>query len=166
MSWSPGLSPTAFLDTNVPIYASGAASPHKGPCAEVLDLASAYPRNFVTSVEVLQELLHRFSAAGRWPVGRYVLARFVALMRGRTEPVYPADLDVAIALTELDTPAGARDLVHAAVMRRIGVELIVSADRGFDRIPDVTRLDPLDVDGWRDSLLAADVDDGPAPPLR
>ena len=163
MSWSPGLSPTAFLDTNVPIYASGAASPHKGPCAEVLGLASAHPRNFVTSVEVLQELLHRFSAPRRWPVGRYVLARFVALMRGRTEPVYPEDLDVATELADLETRAGARDLVHAAVMRRMGVELIVSADRGFDQIPGVTRLDPLDVELWRDSLLAPDGDNGAAP---
>ena len=99
-------------------------------------------------------------------MGRYVLARFVTLMRGRTEPVYPQDLDVAIELANLDTRAGARDLVHVAVMRRVGVELIVSADRGFDQIPDVTRLDPLDVDEWRDSLLNPDGDNGaaPAPP--
>ena len=162
MSWSPGLSPTAFLDTNVPIYAAGAANPHKLPCAEILGLASSYPRNFVTSVEVLQELLHRFSARDRWPVGRYVLARFVSLMRGRTEPVYPEDLDLATELVDLDTRAGARDLVHAAVMRRVGVELIISADRGFDRIPGVTRLDPLDIDGWRDSLVVSEGGNGAA----
>ena len=160
------MSPTAFLDTNIPIYAAGAASPHKRPCAEVLELASTYPWSFVTSVEVLQELLHRFSARGRWPVGRYVLARFVTLMRGRTEPVYPEDLDVAIELAGLDTRAGARDLVHVAVMRRLGIAHVVSADRDFDGIPGATRLDPMDVDEWRDSLLAPDGDNGAAPSPR
>ena len=163
MSWNPGLSPTAFLDTNVPIYASGAASPHKRPCSEVLDLASIYPANFVTNVEVLQELLHRFSTRGRWQVGRYVLARFVALMRGRTEPVYPEDLDEAIELAALDTGAGARDLIHAAVMRRLEVDLIVSADQEFDRVPGITRLDPLDIDAWRDSVVTVDGGNGAAP---
>ena len=156
------MSPTAFLDTNVPIYAVGTAHPQKEPCIEVLDLAADHPRSFVTNVEVLQELLHRFTAPGRWPTGRYALARFVALMRGRTEPVYPADIDYAIELADRNIRAAARDLIHAAVMRRIGVELIVSADRQFDGVPGVTRLDPLDVGEWRDSVVAAEGGDGVA----
>ena len=48
----------------------------------------------------------------------------------------------------------ARDLVHAAVMRRLGANRIVSVDADFDRLPDVTRLDPADLDLWADSILA------------
>jgi predicted nucleic acid-binding protein len=43
----------------------------------------------------------------------------------------------------------ARDLLHAAVMTRIGADQIVSADRGFDRLPDLTRLDPAELVDWR-----------------
>ena len=157
------MSPTAFLDTNVPIYAAGAAHPQKRPCIEVLDLASDHPRNFVTSVEVLQELLHRFSTPRRWPAGRYTLARFVALMRGRTEPVYAEDVDFAIELADRAIRASARDLIHVAVMRRLGVERVVSADREFDGIPGVIRLDPVDIDEWRDSVLATEGGNGAAP---
>ena len=157
------MSPTAFLDANVPIYAAGRAHPQKRPCIEVLDLASDHPRNFVTSVEVLQELLHRFSTPRRWPAGRYTLARFVALMRGRTEPVYAEDVDLAIELADRAIRASARDLIHLAVMRRLGVERVVSADREFDGVPGVIRLDPVDIDEWRDSVLATEGGNGAAP---
>ena len=42
-------------------------------------------------------------------------------------------------------------------MRRLGVERVVSADREFDGVPGVIRLDPVDIDEWRDSVLATEV---------
>jgi predicted nucleic acid-binding protein len=33
--------------------------------------------------------------------------------------------------------------VHIAVMRQHGINQVFSADRHFDSIPDITRLDPL-----------------------
>jgi hypothetical protein len=39
-------------------------------------------------------------------------------------------------------------------MSRLGVRSIVSADAGFDRLPEVERLDPMDVGVWRDELAS------------
>ena len=54
-------------------------------------------------------------------------------------------------------PRLARDLVHAAVMRRLDADRIVSTDTDFDRLPDMVRLDPADVGDWGDSVLAREV---------
>ncbi len=164
MSWSHGLSPTAFLDTNVPLYAAGASHPQREPCVEVLRLAARYPWNFVTNAEVLQEVLHHYRATRRWSsVGRPVFARFATLMVGRTEPIYEEDARLAAELADSGLRGSTRDLIHVAVMRRLGVERVISADRDFDGIPGVVRLDPMDVDDWRDSVLAPERDNGAAP---
>ena len=54
------MSPAAFIDANVPIYASGREHPNKEPCARILMMAAEHPLSFVTDVEVLQELVHRY----------------------------------------------------------------------------------------------------------
>ena len=158
------MSPTAFLDANVPIYAAGAPHPHREPCIEILDLAYLHPQSFVTNAEVLQELIHRYRSRREWSsIGSPVFASFAALMGGRIEAVYAQDARVAAELADRDVRASARDLIHAATMRRIGIELIVSADKQFDGVPGVTRLDPLDVDAWRDSVVGDESGSGAAP---
>ena len=52
----------------------------------------------------------------------------------------------------------ARDLVHTAVMQRLGVERIVSADTDFDRLERIDRLDPASIEEWQGSILAAEED--------
>ena len=52
----------------------------------------------------------------------------------------------------------ARDLVHAAVMQRLGVSRIISADTDFDRLEGIDRLDPIRIEEWEDSILSANED--------
>ena len=137
------MSPVAFIDANVPIYAAGRDHPYKTPCAEILGLVAESPRSFVTDAEVLQELVHRYLAQERWTLGREVLRSFALVMRDRIEPVYAGDILVAGALADRHPAVSSRDLVHAAVMVRLGVEQVVSADTDFDQLPGITRLDPL-----------------------
>lgn len=59
-----------FLDANVPIYAAGRPHALKEPCVEVLTRVAERPQAFITDAEVLQELLHRYLALGRWPQDR------------------------------------------------------------------------------------------------
>ena len=150
------MSQVAFIDSNVPIYASGRPHRYKEPCFQVVMMVVESPRSFVTSVEVLQELLHRYIASRRWTFGREVLKGFAEVMRDRIEPVYEQDLRIAADLADRHPGISARDFVHAAVMRRLGTDLIISADSGFDRLPGLTRLDPVDVGRWGDSVLALD----------
>ena len=146
------MSPAAFIDANVPVYASGRPHPKKRPCARVLMMAAESPSSFVTSAEVLQEIVHLYTASGRWASGREVLRGFADVMHGRIEPVHGEDILAAARLADLHTGVSARDLVHAAVMQRLGIESIVSADRGFDRLPGLIRLEPERVGEWATTL--------------
>ena len=148
------MSPAAFIDTNVPIYAAGRAHPLKGSCAQLLTLAAEYPYAFVTDAEVLQELLHRYLALRLWPQGREVLRGFSILMQDRVETVQAIDVEYAAGLADDYEELGGRDLLHAAVMQRLGVHRIISADKGFDRLHQVERLDPAHLANWRDSVLS------------
>ena len=58
-------------------------------------------------------------------------------------PVTMADLVRARSLSRAYPDVSARDLIHAAVMLNHGLTVIVSADRHFDQIAEVSRLDPL-----------------------
>ena len=141
-----------FLDTNVPIYAAGRQHPLKEPCSRVLALVAESPQEFVTDAEVLQELLDRYLALRLWPMGGQVFAWFADLMRERVEPIYSTDVENAASLADGYPDLGARDLLHAAVMGRLGVSRIVSADSGFGRLGEVERLDPEKVESWAADL--------------
>ena len=148
------MSPAAFLDTNVPIYASGQAHEQKAPCLRIMGMAADHPRAFITDVEVLQELMHRYLALRRWTLGREVLRAFAEVMWQRIEVVHAADIRVAATLADDHPEVGARDLLHAAVMRRLGVERIISADKDFDHLPGIARLDPADLGVWETSVVS------------
>ncbi len=115
-------------------------------------LAADHPHAFITDAEVLQEMLHRYLALRLWPQGREVFRWFRELMQDRVETVIADDVEHAAGLADSHPGLQARDLVHAAVMRQLGIRQIVSTDKGFDRLPDVERLDPAKIDSWRDSF--------------
>ena len=149
------MKPAAFLDTNVPIYAVGSEHPYKRPCARILRMAARNPESFITDAKVLQELIHRYLSLGRWQVGREVFRRFCTVMEGRIEPVGHQDAHPAAELADRHQGVNARDLIHTAVMQRLGSQCIISSDRDFDRMPDITRLDPLKAADWEDILLTS-----------
>lgn len=150
------MSPVAFIDANVPIYAAGRDHPYKAPCVQILHLVATNPEHFITNAEVLQELLHRYVASDRWTLGREVVNSFAELMQGQIEPVYAEDILLAADLADTSAGVSARDLVHAAVMQRLEVPWIISADRDFDRVDGIGRLDPLQLQEWQASLVTAD----------
>jgi len=82
-----------------------------------------------------------------------VLRRFGELMQRHIEAGQAADVERAASLAHVHQEMNGRDLLRAAVMQRLGVLRIISADVAFDRLPGVERLDPAHVAGWRRSLL-------------
>lgn len=147
------MSPPVFLDANIPIYAAGQPHPLKKSCVQILMLAARQPQAFLTDAEVLQELLHRYLALRLWPRAKWVFQHFATLMRERVEPVLVDDVELAASLADRHPGLSARDLLHAAVMARVGAWLIVSADAGFDHLPDIERLDPAVFSAWRDRVV-------------
>ncbi|MBI4202849.1 MAG: type II toxin-antitoxin system VapC family toxin [Chloroflexi bacterium] len=149
------MTPASFIDANIPIYAVGRPHPLKDPCSQILLLIAQHPAAFLTSAEVLQEFIHHYLALRMWvPQGQQAFRRFSILMQERIEPVYAEDVQRAAALADAHQELAARDLLHAAVMQRLGVSRIVSADRDFDRLPGIERLDPALVATWQSAVMA------------
>jgi predicted nucleic acid-binding protein len=144
-----------FIDTNIPIYAAGRHHPLKEACTRVMLLVLESPANFVTNVEVLQEVIHHYVGVRNWAQGRLVFDRFAIAMTGRIKPCTASDIRLAALLADHHPNTGGRDLVHAAVMQRLGIDTIVSADRGFDGFAGLRRLDPLDVDRWEPLVVGS-----------
>lgn len=151
------MSRVVFVDANIPIYAAGRDHPYKEPCSRIIRTIADKPEHFVTNAEVLQELLHRYLRSGRWRLGREVLREFVDVMRGRIESVSVEDVLLAADMADPHTDVSARDMVHAAVMKRLDVSWIISADADFDRLEGVERLDPARVDEWGGMVVAGDI---------
>jgi predicted nucleic acid-binding protein len=152
-----------FLDANVPTYAAGRDHPLKEPCKEIVGLAARYPHAFFTNAEVLQEMMHRYLSSGRFATGKQAIVDFSVVMRGAVEAVTATDVERALELageyaTQPGSGLAARDVLHAAVMLRIGARKIVSADRDFDELEaeGIERLDPAAVEQWSAGLGAAD----------
>lgn len=138
-----------FIDANIPMYLWGRDHLLKLPCQRVIELAASHPTDFFTGAEVLQELLHRYTFLNVWPRSQPYFASFLGLMRGRIEPMLAQDVEVAAELADHHPRLSARDLVHVAVMQRVGATHIVTADTAFDDIGGVERLDPALVEEWR-----------------
>ena len=148
------MSPAAFIDANIPIYAAGRPHPLKKPSIEVLRLIPEHPQAFMTDAEVLQELIHRYISLRMWPSGKEVFRQFAVLMTSRVESVQAADVEFAATMVDDHPQLASRDLVHVAVMERLGLRRIISGDKGFDRLPGIERLDPGRFDDWQASLLS------------
>lgn len=139
----------AFLDTNVFLYTIGAPHPYKEPSGRILLLVASHPNVFVTDAEVFQEIIHRALAIRRWRETRPHFEGFLELMRERIHTVTAADVALAAALIEAHPGLRARDLIHLAVARRRDLTHIVTADRAFDDVDGITRLDPMRVGEWQ-----------------
>jgi predicted nucleic acid-binding protein len=82
------------------------------------------------------------------------VSEFAVAMENRVEPIYVADVLRAGAFAEQLQGLSSRDLIHLAVMERIGADTIITADRAFDVAPGITRLDPAALPGWRATVEA------------
>ena len=122
------------------MYLVGAAHPNRNRAVELLAELSAQEERFVTDIEVYQEILHRYASIRRFNL---IDDAFQALDR-IVEVVLAFELsDVRAAKTLVDEVPGlsARDALHVAVMRKAGIERIISFDRGFDACPGIERLE-------------------------
>ncbi len=71
-------------------------------------------------------------------------------MRERVEPDHARFVEQADVLADELPELDARDLLHAAVPKRLRVERIVSDDAGLDRLTGVELSDPTKVEAWRE----------------
>lgn len=128
-----------FIDSNIPMYLIGAAHPHKTDAHVILEHLVAEGQRLVTDVEVLQEILHRFTAIEK----REAIGPALQVTLDIVDDVMPIEkVDVMRAgeITQHRLRMSARDAVHIAVMERHGIRSILSFDADFDRWPGLQRI--------------------------
>ncbi len=128
-----------YLDANVPVYLVGRPHPHKADTQLALERLAAERRRLVTSSEVFQEILHRYTSTNR----RDKIEPAFETLRGLVDEVFAVeepDVFAAKDLLHAHPLLSARDAVHAAVMRRHGIAEILSFDHGFDALSGIKRL--------------------------
>jgi len=127
-----------FIDSNIPMYLVGAEHPNKAIARALLERTITDGEVLVTDAEVLQEILHRYVAIDR----REAIAPASEALLSVVDEVFPVervDVERARQLV-LETSLSARDAVHVAIMRRRGVDRILSFDRAFERVSGVARI--------------------------
>lgn len=136
---------TVFIDTAILMYAGGGPHELREPSGRIVEMVRDGKIDGVISVEVVQEILHRFVAIRRPEIG----ARMARDALDLFAPVLPLTHGVMDRMPDLvgRYPAlAARDLVHVATCMEEGIGVIVSPDRGLDAVQDVRRIGPDDVD--------------------
>lgn len=132
---------TTFVDANVFLYASGVEHPLREPCQAILRRIEEGRLSAATSAEVAQEVLFVASRSKRVDAALELARGLIALFPDLL-PVTREDVKLACDLFERHPGLPIRDAVHAATMRNNGLTTIVTADRHFDAIPGIRRMDP------------------------
>ena len=133
-----------FIDTNIPMYAAGTPHPLTGPSQAIIRAVVEGKLEAVTDAEVLQEIFYRYLHIGEREKGLMVFDRFRRIMLGHILPIDEADVQRARELAEEYPGLSPRDLIHLAVMLRHGLHEIITADRGFDQVREIRRIDPAE----------------------
>ena len=134
---------TVFLDTNVIIYAAGTPHPYKAPCVQIMDDLEAGRLHAAINTEVPQELLYRYHQLHLPEKGLQLCERvlkYPLTVLPVTEPDIRLALEYYAALHSKGIEP--RDAVHAATMKTHGIRLLLSADRAFDLLGFIERIDP------------------------
>jgi uncharacterized protein len=134
-----------LLDTTVLVYAKGQDHALREPCRELIQAIAERRIEATTTVEVVQEFVH-VRARHRDRSDAAALGRDYAELLSPLLNVTAQDLTNGLALFERTQDLGAFDAVLAASVARNGISAVVSADRGFARVPEISHVVP-DRDG-------------------
>ena len=130
-----------FVDANILMYAAGGDHPLRSPCRQIVDRLGARTLQAVTSVEVVQEIVHRYLSIGRSD-GGIALAEQTMDLFAPVLPITHALMRRVPDLARRYPALAARDLVHVATCIHEGITEILSTDRGFDNVREIRRIAP------------------------
>ena len=121
------------------MYLVGAEHPNKGRAQLLLQTAVLAGDRLVTDVEVLQEILHRYTAIERLDAIQPTFDTVLGVV-DEVFPVDPVDVDHAKQIILGGSSFTARDALHIAVLERRGISRVMSFDAGYDRRPGLIRI--------------------------
>ncbi len=120
------------------MYLVGSDHRNKRRSIEILDRLIREQEAMVTSVEIYQEILHRYTAINR----RDAIGPAFESLRGLTDDVLTfgmAEINRARSLLETLQDLSARDALHVASCR-VPASIGLSFDSGFDSCPGMERV--------------------------
>ena len=124
------------------MYLIGEKHPNKEIALHMVERLLRERKKVVTSAEVFQEILHRYSAIDK---KQFIEPAFV-LLRELAEEFLPITLQDVIEAKQIlfqRQKLSSRDCLHLAVMKRNGITEILSFDRAFEQCPGITRYPDL-----------------------
>ena len=121
------------------MFMVGGPHPHKLDAGRLLERALAAGDRLVTNAEVLQEICHRYAAIRRREMIQPAFDTVLGLV-DEVLPIEREDVEAAKDIVLRYSSLSARDAVHLAVMRRHGIDRVMSFHRGFDAHPGIERL--------------------------
>jgi predicted nucleic acid-binding protein len=130
---------TFFADANILIY-TRLPGEYRDACLEILAAIAAGEVDGASSTAAIEEVWHFELSERTGPLPGLTADAYEAL-----RPVLAVTDEIlgrALALTEAQI--GANDRVHVATCLENGIDTIVSADRAFDSVEQLRRVDPLD----------------------
>lgn len=125
-----------FIDSNIPMYLVGRAHPHKIDAQRLLEQAVVAGERLVTDAEVVQEMLHRYTAIDRRDAIEPALDALLAVV-DEVFPVELVDVERAKEILLRNRTLSSRDAIHLAIMGRRAVSRIMTFDRGFAGRPGI-----------------------------
>jgi uncharacterized protein len=128
-----------FVDANIPMYLVGAPHPNKDAARRALELVISRGERMVTSAEVMQEILHRYSRIQRPDAIQPALDALLGVV-DEVFPIEAEDVQRAKDVMMGMRKVSARDALHVAVMKRRGITRVMSFDAGFDAVGWVERV--------------------------
>ena len=137
---------TVFIDSAVVMYAGGRDHPLREPCRAVIRRVADGRLPAVTSTEVVQEILRRFTAMQQPELGA-TMARDTLDLFAPVLSITHAVMQRLPGLLIRYRGMSARDLVHVATCQQEGIAAIISPDRAFDAVGELTRVSPTDERG-------------------
>ena len=128
-----------FIDSNVPMYVVGAPHANRDRAISILNTLARDGEHLITSVEVCQEILHRYAAIRRFDAMDSAFQSLDTIVDD-VLTFGMSEVRAAKSLVKSFNGLSARDALHVAVMRSAGAGRIVSFDSGFDACPGIERL--------------------------
>ena len=130
----------SYIDSNVFFYAKIDDKVFGPPCSSIIHRIAAGKLEAASSALVLVEVAN---ALRKYGLGDEV-AREVHAICSLIADIYAIDVTDVQEAAQIygEAKVSPYDCLHAAVMRRNGVSAIISADRDFDKIRFLRRVDP------------------------
>lgn len=128
-----------FIDSNVPMYIIGADHPNKRDAITLLEKLVSEKQKLVTNSEVIQEILHRYTAIKR----KDAIQPAIDCLYGFIDDVFPISEKDVLSAKEIVLSykeISARDALHIAHLKQFKIKTIFSFDQGFDKIPKIVRI--------------------------